>query len=761
MRTSLEVRGMHCASCVAHVEKALAAVPGVERARVNLLAQRAEVDAGDGEEATADRLIAAVRKAGYDARPRAAGAAAAAAEAAPESIRSLGWRFAYTFTAAWAAMFLSMPLMHGEGTPAGPFSWILRPIEWIGDALFPGLHHASPDVLRWSLFAITLPVLLWSGRGFFTRTWHGLRRGAPDMDTLIAIGTGTAFLASAVVTIAPGRVRALGLPTDVWYEAVPWVIALVTLGRLLEERAKRKAGEAVRRLAQRVPRTARIARDGREVDVPIEDVVVGDVVVLRPAEHVPVDGEMLTGKTTVDESMLTGESVPVAKAAGAALAAGTMNGTGAVTFRATGVGEDTAVARVIHLLEEAMSAKPPIQRTVDRVAAVFVPAVLAIAAVTLIAWLWFGPGPAFALRAFVTVLIIACPCAMGLAVPAAIAVATGRAAQRGILVREGTALEASGRIDTVILDKTGTVTLGHPEVVEVRAIEGTEDGMLALAAALEMRSEHPLAAAVVREAERRGVEVPPAETAFAQAGGGVFGKVGGRKARVGTAAFLGAKGVDPGPLAAAAAEIERAGATPVLVGADGVALGVLGIRDPLRPDAPAAVASLKRLGARVVLLSGDRRGVAEAVGAEIGADEVVAEASPEQKIAFVRRRREAGERVAMVGDGVNDAPSLAAADVGIAMGSGTDVARAAADVTLVGGRLEAVADLVRLSRSTVSIVRQNLAWAFGYNAIGIPIAAGVLFPWTGWLLSPVFASAAMAWSSVSVVSNSLRLRAFR
>jgi len=358
MRTSLEVRGMHCASCVAHVEKALTAVPGVQQARVNLLAQRAEIDAKDGDEATAARLIAAVREAGYDARPRVAGAAVAAAQAAPESLRSLGWSFAYTFAAAWAAMFLSMPLMHEAGTPAGPFSWILRPIEWIGDALFPGLHHASPDLLRWSLFAITLPVLLWSGRGFFTRTWHGLRRGAPDMDTLIAIGTGTAFLASAVVTFVPDRVRALGLPTDVWYEAVPWVIALVTLGRLLEERAKRKAGEAVRRLAQRVPRIARVIRDGSEIDVPIEDVIVGDVIVLRPAEHVPVDGEVLTGTTSVDESMLTGESVPVAKAAGAVLAAGTVNGTGAVTFRATGVGEDTAVARVIRLLSHCARSSP-------------------------------------------------------------------------------------------------------------------------------------------------------------------------------------------------------------------------------------------------------------------------------------------------------------------------------------------------------------------------------------------------------------------
>jgi Cu+-exporting ATPase len=758
---------MHCASCVARVEKALAAVPGVQVASVDLLGQRADVSTADGDPPEVERLIEAVRGVGFDAAPRAT-TGPAVAGGSPESVGTLSWRFAYTFAAAWVTMFLSMPLMHHGGPaahgPASPFAFVMQPLDALTRALLPGLYDVPADVLRWALFAVTLPVLLWSGRGFYVRTWRGIRRGTLDMDTLVAIGTGTAFVVSVLVTIAPARVQALGLPPDVWYEAVPWVISLITLGRLLEERAKRRAGQAVRALAERVPRTARVVRDGREVDVPLERVVVGDLVVLRPGERVPVDGEIVRGRTSVDESMLTGESVPVRREEGDELAAGTTNGPGGITFRATGVGQDTAIARVIRLLEDAMAAKPPIQRAVDRVAAVFVPVVLGIGVVAFGAWLVLGPGPAFALRAFVTVLIIACPCAMGLAVPAAVSVATGLAARRGILVREGSALEVAGTLDTVVLDKTGTVTEGRPEVVAVRVAPGAsvgEDGLVALAASLEARSEHPLAGAVLREAERRGLSVPGPETAFAQAGGGMFGRVGGRKVRVGRAEFLREKGVDPGPLAGHVAALEADGATPVLVGADGAALGVLGVRDPLREDAAAGVAALKRLGLRVVLLSGDRRAVVELVGREIDADEVVAEASPEGKVEHVRGLRARGARVVMVGDGVNDAPSLAAADVGVAIGTGTDVARGAADVTLVGGHIAAVADFVRLSRRTTRIVRQNLAWAFGYNALGIPIAAGVLYPWTGWLLSPVFASAAMALSSVSVVSNSLRLRAFR
>jgi Cu+-exporting ATPase len=753
---------MHCASCVSRVEQALAAVPGVRRASVNLLARRADV--WSEAEPAAETLVRAVRSAGYDARPRTAAAAATDA-ATLASDAHLGVRFAYTFAVAWIAMFLSMPLMR-EGPDRVPdlFHSLVAPMHSVVRAVAPGLDGVRHSVLRWTLFAITAPVIFWSGRHFFERTWRGLRHGNLDMDSLVAIGTGTAFAVSAAVTIAPERLRAWGFPGDVWYEAIPWVISLVTLGRLLEERAKRRAGEAVRALAERAPSTARILRDGVEVDVALESVRSGDVIVLRPGEKVPVDGVVETGSTSIDESMLTGESVPVAKDAGSRVAAGTINGTGSVTFRATAVGEDTALARMIRLLEDAMTVKPAVQRAADRVAAVFVPAVLVVAVVAFIAWLVAGRGLPFALNAFVTVLIIACPCAMGLAVPAAVAVATGRAAHFGILVKNGAVLETAHRVNVVVLDKTGTLTSGRPSVEEIVTASGADvDGteVLALAAALERRSEHPLASAIVRAAEDRGARRVEAETAFATPGAGLLGRVAGRKVRVGSAAFLREQGIDAASLADVAARMEERAATPILVAVDGIAVAALAVRDPLRPDARAAVDALRRNGARVVLLSGDRRRTVEAIAREVGIEDIGAEATPEQKVLAVRRLREAGGIVAMVGDGVNDAAALAAADLGIAAGSGADVALEAADVALLGGRLMAVPDTLRLARRSIRIIRQNLFWAFGYNVVGIPLAAGLLYPWTGWLVSPVFASAAMALSSVSVVSNSLRLRGFR
>ncbi|MFN8179639.1 MAG: heavy metal translocating P-type ATPase [bacterium] len=763
--TKLDVTGMHCASCVARVEKALAAVPGVTHASVDLLSQRAEiahVDSGP----SAETLVEAVRTAGYDAhvRERALPEHHAAHVRGTPSEGQLGARFTYTFAAAWVAMLLSAPLMHAEASRVPDLMHAaMRPVDAIA-RLVPGLESASPSLLRWILFALTLPILLWSGRHFFDRTWRGLRHGYLDMDSLVAIGTGTAFVASAIVTIAPDRVRAWGLPADVWYEAIPWVVSLVTLGRLLEERAKRRAGEAVRALAARAPSTARVLRDGREVDVPIEVVALGDRVVLRPGEKVAVDGVVETGRTAIDESMLTGEAIPVEKSQGGLVAAGTVNGNGAITYRATAVGEHTTLARIVRLLEAAMAAKPAVQRLADQVAAVFVPAVLAAALAALVVWIALGHGVAFGLHVFVTILIIACPCAMGLAVPAAVAVATGRAAALGILVRNAAVLETAHRVNVVVLDKTGTLTEGRPEVVEATFAPdaGLAEGeVLALAAALERRSEHPLAGAIVRFAETRGARDVTAETVFAQPGGGVLGRADGKRVRVGTAAFLVEQGAELAGLSAAVRSIEERGATPVCVAVEGRALAALAVRDPLRKDAREAVSALRAMGLRVLLLSGDRKASAEAAAREVGIDEVIAEASPEEKIARVRRLREEGAVVAMAGDGVNDAAALAAADLSIAMGSGTDVALEAADVALIGGRLTSLPAVIRLARSAIGIIRQNLAWAFGYNALGIPLAAGVFYPWTGWLLSPVFASAAMALSSVSVVTNSLRLRGFR
>ncbi len=763
---TLDVIGMHCASCVSSVERALLDVQNVDRAAVNLLAKRADVwhDSDVGTET----LVDAVRSAGFDAVLRD-GAGLAAPRSAPPTYGEgrLGARFAYTFTAAWAAMFLSMPLMHHESSagPAGAFSWVMVPVDVVTRAVFPFLYGWPVGALHWVLFAITLPVLLWSGRHFFVGTMRGLPRGRFDMDALVAIGTGTAFLYSAVVTAAPDLVASRGLPREVYFEAIPWVIALVTLGRLLEERAKRRAGEAVRALADRMPRSARVRRDGPEVDVPLEDVRVGDEIVLRPGEKVPVDGTIETGQTSLDESLLTGESVPVQRGPGDPVKAGTLNGVGGVTFRAEKVGADTAIARIVALLEEAMAGKPEIQRVVDRVAAVFVPVVLVLAVVTFAAWMVFGPGFAWAIRAFVAVLIIACPCALGLAVPAAISVATGRAAKLGMLVRDGSILETAHRVDTVVLDKTGTVTIGRPEVVSFErstlAAAPDDREVLSLAAALERRSEHPLAGAIIRYAEAREAPDVEATAAFTKPGGGVFGKVGEQRVRVGTVEFLREKDADPGPLRGIASRMEARGETPVLVAVNGVAVAAFGVRDPIQEGAADAVRALEDLGLRVVLLSGDRRGVAEHVAAEVGIRDVVAPATPEEKIAHVRMLRAQGRVVLMAGDGVNDAPALAEADLGVAMGGGADVAREAADVTLVSGRLSSLPAAVRLSRATIRVLRQNLAWAFGYNVLAIPLAAGLFYPWTGWMLSPVVASAAMALSSVSVVSNSLRLGRFR
>ncbi len=761
----LDVRGMHCASCVSAVERALGAVPGVESAAVDLIGHRADVRV-DSARVDAARLVAAIREAGYEAAPRGAAASEDAGERRARRLeerrrtRGLLVKSIVTIAIGCAAMALSMPL-HSAETGGGAASGT-HP----GGASF--LH--DPGALRWALFALTLPILLFSGSHFFTGAWRAARRGRADMSTLVALGTGTAFVGSALVTIAPEWVRAAGLPADVYYEAIPWVIGLVTLGRYLEERAKHRAGDAVRRLAEETPPTARIVGgDGVERDAPVASVAPGDLLRLRPGERVPVDGVVERGATSVDESLLTGESMPVPKREGDALLGGTTNGAGSIVFRASAVGSESAAARILALLEDAMTAKPRIQRVVDRVAGVFVPAVLAVAALAVVGWLAFGPAPraAFALHAWVTTLVIACPCAMGLAVPAAIAVATGTAARRGVLVRSAAVLETAHEIDVVVFDKTGTLTEGKPRVVGMEANprereEGTAADAreaLALAASVERGSEHPLAAALLAHAESLEVRLArPAEDLESRAGRGIAGSVEGRRVLVGNARFLDEEDVDAEPLREALAAAERRAETPILVAVDGRAALLLGVRDPVRAGAREAVGALRRGGVRVVLLTGDRRGTAEAVAGEIGIDEVVAEALPWDKVDFVKALRAEGRKVAMVGDGVNDAPALAAADLGIALAGGAGVAAEAADVTLLGRRLDAVPATLRLARAAHRVIRQNLGWAFGYNVLGIPLAAGVFYPWTGWLLSPVVASAAMALSSVSVVTNALRLR---
>jgi Cu+-exporting ATPase len=622
---------------------------------------------------------------------------------------------------------------------------------------------ASTSATRWILLVLSAFILLWSGNHFFAGAWKAARRRSADMNTLVALGTGTAFVHSAIVTIAPDWVHRAGLPTGVYFEAIPWVIALVTLGRFLEERAKLRAGQAVRRLAEKTPSTVRILREGKETEVPIAEVHPGNVVRVRPGERLPVDGVVLTGATSVDESMLTGESMPVEKREGDAVLGGTLNGAGSVTIRATTVGSESAMARIVQILEDAMTAKPRVQRIVDRIARVFVPAVLAIASIAFVMWLLFGPEPSFAhaLHAWITTLIIACPCAMGLAVPAAISVATGTSAKHGVLVRSGAVLETAPRIDTMVLDKTGTLTQGRPKVTAVAFPNGspisTERELFSLLGSLERSSEHSLAGAVLSRAHELGVEWIEASDVEVRAGRGIAGTVDGRRVLAGTLRFLDEEDVTLSAIEDLVSDAEQEGATPIAVAVDGKPVAVLRVRDPLRPGAADAVAKLRHHGMRVILLTGDRRRTADAIAREAGIEEVVAEALPWDKVDFVRRLREEGRVVAMAGDGINDAPALAAADLGIAMSGGSDIAAEASDITILSPHLDAIPWTVRLARAAHRIIVQNLVWAFGYNVLGIPLAAGVFYPWTGWLLSPVVASAAMALSSVSVVLNSLRL----
>jgi Cu+-exporting ATPase len=745
----LNVRGMSCASCVAAVETALEKTPGVKEASVDLIGQRADVRVEAGRTDPL-RLVEAVRNAGYQADLRTLSADGDRAErhaAEQRAEHNLFLRFAVTFAVGCLAMVLSWSEMHGDHAGA-----------------------VSTPATRWILLALSAFILLWSGNHFFTGAWNAARRRSADMDTLVALGTGTAFVHSAVVTIAPGWVHRAGLPSEVYFEAIPWVIALVTLGRFLEERAKLRAGEAVRRLAEKTPSTVRILREGKETEVPIADVRPGDVVRVRPGERLPVDGVLLSGATSVDESMLTGESMPVEKREGDTVLGGTLNGAGPVTIRATTVGSESAMARIVQILEDAMTAKPRVQRIVDRIARVFVPAVLAIASIAFLIWLLFGPDPSFAhaLHAWITTLIIACPCAMGLAVPAAISVATGTSAKRGVLVRSGAVLETAPRIDTVVLDKTGTLTQGRPKVTAVAFPNGspnstngspisTERELLALLGSLERNSEHSLAGAILSRAHELGVEWTEASDVEVRAGRGIAGTVNGRRVLAGTLRFLDEEDVSSSAIEDLVSDAEQEGATPIAVAVDGRPVAVLRVRDSLRPGAADAVAKLRRDGMRVILLTGDRRRTADAIAREAGIDEVVAEALPWDKVDMVRRLREEGRVVAMAGDGINDAPALAAADLGIAMFGGSDIAAEAADVTILSPHLDAIPWTVRFARAAHRIIVQNLVWAFGYNVLGIPLAAGVFYPWTGWLLSPVIASAAMALSSVSVVLNSLRL----
>jgi Cu+-exporting ATPase len=780
----IPVTGMTCAACQGRVQRTLSKTPGVVDASVNLMMGNATVSY-DPAAVSPEALVATIQKTGYSAQLPQPDRSAfdeqiARDRAQEEEFRELRTKAVVSGIVGVIAMLISMPLMSHVGV-ADPV------MRWATGAIHPVFHHAFPWLYRLPMQAVmgalmiaALGVMLWAGRHFYTRAWAAFRHHSADMNTLIAVGTGAAFLYSVVATVAPSLFFRNGLAPDVYYEAVIIIIALILTGNAFESRAKRNTSAALRALAKLQPKTARVLRpipDGSqtEVDLPVEAVREGDIVLVRPGERVPVDGEVQSGESAVDESMLTGESLPVKKGAGDRVIGGTINRTGAFRYRATTLGEGSVLAQIVRLMRDAQGSRAPIQRLADRISAVFVPVVLSIAIVTFTTWFVAAhatgsPTGAALVRAFaaaVAVLIIACPCAMGLAVPTAVMVSTGKGAELGVLIKGGEALQRAGDVTTVVLDKTGTITEGRPTVTDVvlsnesRYAARTEDDLLALVASLESSSEHPLADAIVRSARERDVTLAIPEAFASHTGQGVTGVVNGVAVAAGNAALMAEWAMDIAPLRADVDRLADEGKTPMYTAVDGAIAGVVAVADPIKPSSRAAVERLRAMGLEVVMLTGDNRRTAEAVASASGVDRVVAEVLPEGKVAEVKRLQAAGKVVAMVGDGINDAPALAQADIGIAIGGGTDVAVEAADVALMRGDLAGVAQAIMLSRRTMRTMKQNLFWAFIYNVVGIPVAAGVLYPAFGLLLSPILASAAMAFSSVSVVSNSLRLRGAR
>jgi Cu+-exporting ATPase len=728
-RADLRITGMHCAACAARVEQVLRGTAGVSEATVNLATQQAGVMFDDARIGV-DDLAGVVESVGYGvARPEAADVER---EAREQELRALRGRL---------GVALAGTLLILIGTHSGALSAAARP---------------------WVLLILATPVQLWAGHIFYRGAWRALRGGSADMNTLIAVGTTAAYGYSLVVTVAPALVSSAGAEVHLYYDTAAMIITLILLGRTLEAGAKGRASEAVRRLAGLQVGSAWVLRDGQEVETAIGDVVAGDVVVVRPGDRIPVDGEIMEGASAVDESMVTGESMPVDKAPGDRVVGGAVNQSGAFRLRATRVGAETMLAQIIRLVRDAQASKAPIQRLADRVAGMFVPIVIGLAAVTSAVWLVVGPNPTYAVIAAVSVLIIACPCALGLATPTSILVGTGRGAEMGILLRSAEALETAGRLGAIVLDKTGTLTRGEPQVTDVVSASGwAAERMLGLAASVERLSEHSLGRAVARAARDRGLPVAEVDDFRAFSGLGVRGVVDGARVMVGSARLLESEGISVEPLAERVDALAAEGKTVMLLAVEEETVGALALADVAKPEAAEAVRRLRVMGLSVYMLTGDNIRTARAIGSAVGIDELRAEVLPDQKADVVKALQDEGRRVAMVGDGINDAPALAQADVGIAIGRGTDIAVEAADITLVRDDLRLVPEAIRLSRATLANIKQNLFWAFFYNTAGIPIAAGVLFPLIGRLLHPAMAAGAMAFSSVSVVMNALRLRRYR
>ncbi|AFZ33427.1 copper-translocating P-type ATPase (plasmid) [Gloeocapsa sp. PCC 7428] len=758
---TLKLRGMSCASCANNIEEAIRSVPGVEVCSVNFGAEQASVTY-DPSKTDVAAIQEAVDAAGYAAQPMQDDVLAPEDDAERRERqaenRKLTRKVWVSGVVSAILVIGSLPVMTGLPIPFIPM-WLHNP---------------------WFQLVLTTPVLFWAGSEFFVNAWKALKRHTATMDTLVAIGTGTAYLYSLFPTFFPQWFVNQGLSPDVYFEAAAVIIALILLGGLLQNRAKGQTSEAIRKLMGLQARTARVIRNGQEVDVPIAQVVLGDVVLVRPGEKIPVDGEIVDGSSTIDEAMVTGESIPVKKHPGDEVIGATINKTGSFKFRATRVGKDTFLAQIVKLVQQAQGSKAPIQRLADQVTGWFVPAVIAIAILTFILWYNIIGNVTIALITTVGVLIIACPCALGLATPTSIMVGTGKGAENGILIKGAESLEMAHKLQTIVLDKTGTITQGKPTVTDFVTVNGTanrnELKLLQLAASVERNSEHPLAEAVVQYAQAQGVELADAREFEAIAGSGVQGYVSDRLqihlpqaqqqsqmhlVQIGTHRWMNELGIDTSALQQQWERLEYLGKTVIWLAVDGKVEGIMGIADAVKSSSVNAIRTLQKLGLEVVMLTGDNRRTAEVIAREVGIERVFAEVRPDQKAATVEKIQSEGRIVAMVGDGINDAPALAQADVGMAIGTGTDVAIAASDITLISGDLQGIVTAIQLSRATIRNIKQNLFFAFIYNVAGIPIAAGILYPIFGWLLSPIIAGAAMAFSSVSVVTNALRLRNFQ
>lgn len=738
---SIPIEGMSCAACAARIEKTLAGLEGVEAAGVNYATQRAELRF-QPEAIQESQLRSAIEELGYHPL------SAEVRDPRQEEAEAAGmWR------RFWTAAIFAVPLFYLAMAPMIP--------GLPGGGLPPALRpDHNPFLYGWLQLCLLLPILV-TGRRFYTTGFRSLFQGSPNMDSLIAVGTSAAvaYSIASLVRIAKGDLHAVHA---LYFESAGVIITLILLGKTLEARSRGKTGQAIQKLMGLAPKTAVVLRQEKEEEIPIDEVAVGDIVLVRPGEKIPVDGVVLEGHTAVDEAMLTGESLPVEKSWGDRVYAASINTTGAIRFEATKVGSDTALAQIIRLVEDAQGSKAPIARLADRVSGVFVPIVIVIALIAGIAWLLAGQGIQFALSIFVSVLVIACPCALGLATPTAIMVGTGKGAELGILIKGGEALEIAHKTEVVVLDKTGTLTCGTPRVTDIIPVGGAQPGpILQAAASVERDSEHPLGQAIVAFAREKGITLLKSDSFSALPGRGVEGTIGGRHYHIGNRRLMEEQSIDLGDFAQEADRLSQDGKTPMFLSDDGGLIGIIAVADTLKEGSAQAVAQLAEMGLEVVMMTGDNRATAEAIGRQAGVARVLAEVLPQDKAAQIKAIQEIGKRVAMVGDGINDAPALAQADIGIAIGSGTDVAIESADIVLMRSDLRDVPTALQLSRATIRIIKQNLFWAFGYNTVGIPVAAGLLYLFGGPLLNPMIAAAAMSLSSVSVLANALRLKGFR